>query len=185
MHICFFGSYNQQYSRNILTQSAFQDLKIKVVECNSKKKGLLQYFELISKFIKIQKNIDIIFLPVLAHYHVIIAWILAKCFRKKLIADTFFSLYDTYVLDRETTEPFGLLSLRLKFYDFMTGFLPDKIIFDTSENANYFVKKYYVNSKKVFILPVSAKPGVFKAMDKKEFREKVIGFMVVFYPFTG
>ncbi|OGD86899.1 hypothetical protein A2164_01020, partial [Candidatus Curtissbacteria bacterium RBG_13_35_7] len=186
MEVCFFGSFNPDYSRNILTKKAFQKIGFKIIECNDSSRGVKHYLALINQFNSKCKDCDIIFVPVMGHYEVPLAWVLAKIYRKNIIFDAFFSLYDTYVLDRQTTKSRSLTALKLKFFDFISTLLADKVILDTKENIKYFTDHYPVNKKKFYELPVTADNDIFNGNIKYSFSEILrLGFYGFFLPLHG
>lgn len=183
--IVYFGSYHPKYSRNILTKKAFTSLGFRVIDCQDSTGGLSHYFRLIKRYLKIQKDSDVIFIGVLGHYDLPIAWFLAKIFKKSTIFDCFYSLYDTYVSDRKTTNAFSLNALRFYLYDWISVRLADKVILDTKENIDYFVKTFKISKTKFAEVPVTADPDVFKYAPKKNNRIFAIGFYGSFLPLHG
>lgn len=183
--ICFFGSYDPQYPRNSLTRKAFIKLGWETVDCNDCLPGVGHYLKLISKFIKHGRKTNLIFVGVLGHYDVPLAWFFAKIFRKELIFDAFLSLYDTYIKDRKVAEPKSYKALRFYFYDWISIRLADKVILDTKENIDYFIKKYKAKRNKFFELPVTADPEIFKYYSRKRNRIFTVGFYGSFMPLHG
>lgn len=183
--ICFFGSYDPEYPRNILTKKAIEGIGYKVIECNDRSGGLMHYFRLVSKFLKTTKSSRVVVIPVLGHYDVPIAWILAKLFNKKIIFDAFYSLYETYVEDRKQIKSFSFAALRFYIYDWLSPRLADKVIFDTKEHIEYFHKNYGVKYNKMFELPVTANPDIFKFRPPKKQQNFTIGFYGSFMPLHG
>lgn len=183
--ICLFGSYDIGYSRNYLIIKALNKLGYKVIHINSSQKLLKHYLFLVKSFIKNYKEFPIVFIPTLGHYQVPIAWVLAKLFNKKLLFDAFYSLYDTYINDRKIAKPFSLKAFRFYFYDLLATRLADKIILDTQENIDYFVKKYKADRRKFFELPVTADPDIFKPKKLKKRKNYTVGFYGSFMPLHG
>lgn len=185
--ICFFGSYSPLYPRNVLVIKGLKKLRYQVIECNDQSGGIKHYFNLIKKFIKNCRDSDIIFLGVLGHYDTPLAWIIAKLFRKKLIIDAFYSLFDAYIEDRKIAKKISFKAFRFWVYDYLATRLSNKIILDTRENINYFIKRYKAREDKFFELPVTADNEVFKFIkrSKKQRKQYTIGFYGSFLPLHG
>lgn len=183
--VCFFGSYTSSYSRNLLTKKAFKKLGWEVTYCNDQGGGIRHYKNLLLSFFKEGKDCSIIFIPVIGHFDVPLAWVLAKVFKKRLIFDAFYSLYDTYVEDRKSVSRFSIKALRYTFYDWIAVILSDKVILDTKENMEYFIKRYKLSSQKFYELPVTVDEDIFKPRSKKVNKKFTIGFYGSFMPLHG
>ena len=183
--ICFFGSYDQDYPRNKLLKKALKNTGYNLVECNDRNRGLEHYKSLIVNFTKQKNSFQIIFVGVLGHYDVPLAWLLAKIYNKKIMFDAFYSLYDTYVLDRKVAKPNSFAGFRFYFYDWLSSKLADKIILDTVENIDFFVNKYNAKREKFFELTITADFDVFKPVKKKKQDIFTIGFYGSFMPLHG
>lgn len=184
MTITYFGSYEPYYPRNILTRRAFIKLGMKIIECNDRCSGLSHYLNLIAKFLKNAKDSDVIFIGVLGHYDVPLAWVLAKLFKKQLVFDAFYSVYEAYIEERKVVSRLSLQALRFWFYDFFSAMLADKIIMDTEENADFFSRRYSINRSKFYELPVTAFFS-FKDAGKKELSRFTVGYYGSFLPLHG
>lgn len=183
--VVYFGSYHLEYSRNLLTKKAFDDLGWRVLDCHDDTGNYRHYFRLVRKFLKFPKDFDLIFVGVLGHYDMPLAWILAKIFGKKVIFDCFFSLYDTYINDRANVQSDSLRAKRFFFYDWLSIRLADKVILDTQENIDYLVKKYKAKKSKFYELPVTADPDIFKFKPPKKHEIFSVGFYGSFMPLHG
>lgn len=184
--VCFFGSFVPFYSRNLLTAKAFKELGWEVIHCNERSGGIFHNFRLFFNFLLHSRDCPIIFVPVLGHFDIPIAWVIAKIFSKKLIFDAFYSVYDAYVLDRQLVSRRSIGALRYLFYDKIGAILPDRIILDTKENINFYKSIPKVKHKRYYELPVSVDPSLFKFSYTKP-RSKVfrIGFYGSFLPLHG
>lgn len=183
--VCFFGSYTSSYSRNLLTKKAFRKLGWEVIDCNDQGGGIGHYKNLLLSFLKEGKECHILFVPVIGHFDVPLAWVLAKIFHKKIIFDAFYSLYDTYVEDRKSVSYFSIKALRYTFYDWIAVILSDRVILDTKENLEYFIKRYKLSPQKFYELPVTVDEDIFKPRPKKINKKFTIGFYGSFMPLHG
>lgn len=185
MKICLFGSFDPKYPRNILTTKAFVSKGFDIYNCGDNSSGIKHYLNLVKQFLLNGKDCQIIFVGVLGHYDVPLGWLLAKIFHKKLIFDAFYSLYDTYIHDRQETTTASLKAIRFWIYDWLSSHMADKLIFDTLETGQYFVDHYNVNNKKIYELPVTADPQIFQPVKKIEHKYFTVGFYGSFLPLHG
>lgn len=185
--VCFFGSYSPDYPRNLLTKKAFKKLGYRVIECNDQGGGLIHYLNLLKKFIKNGRECNFIFVGVVGHYDLLMAFLFGKIFNKKIIFDAFYSLYDTYILDRKQYHKFSFQSWRFFFYDFISIRLADIVILDSKENIDFMARKYKVNNPgNFFELPVSADPHIFFKRDSiTKNKSFTLGFYGSFLPLHG
>ena len=75
--------------------------------------------------------------------------------------------------------------MRFYFYDWISVRLADKVILDTQENIDYFIKKYKARRNKFFELPVTADPDIFKTSPHKKHKVLTAGFYGSFMPLHG
>lgn len=183
--VIFFGSYDPKYPRNLLTRKALEKSGYRVLDCNDQNRGIKHYLKLINKFKKLTNSSKVIFIPVLGHFDVPLAWVLAKIYKKEIILDAFYSVYDTYIEDRKIASKASYKALRFYLYDLLTTRLSNKIILDTEENINYFIKKYKAKRSKFYELPVTADPQIFKYGHKKTRKRFLVGFYGSFMPLHG
>lgn len=183
--VCYFGSYKKDYPRNLLTQKAFKELGWNVIECHDDNGGIKHYTKLIRMFKKDGKKAGLIFIGVLGHYDVPLAWILAKIFNKKIIFDAFYPLYDSYVNDRKSIKRFSLTALRMYLYDLFSINMADRVLLDTKENIDYYRRHYWCSTRKFYELPVSADPLIFNSFKPKRHKIFTVGFYGSYLPLHG
>ena len=184
MRVIIFGATNPMHPRNMLFKKALNRLGHKIIDGADMASGLTHYMRVCLNFWKHGRKSDVIYIGVLGHYDLPLAWILAKIFRKKIIFDCYFSLYDTYVNDRKVSKKKSWASLRFSFYDWCATRIPDVVILDTLENIDFFIKRYNARPGKFFEIPVSADPNVFKFNQKNTAKLRV-GFYGSFLPLHG
>ena len=152
MKVLFFGVYDLNDSTAARTRIFLKGLKelgIEVIECNSEIRSFKRYVVLFKKYIKINKDYDIMFAAYPGAQLVMpIARILAFFSRKKIVIDPIISLYDTMVCDRGILGGRGLKAAYYYFLDWFSGVASDLIIFDTNENINYFSKTFHIKKEK-------------------------------------
>lgn len=157
MTICFFGSYERNYSKNVILLKGLKKKKIKVVHCHHPNYFTLSHYpSLFWQFLNKARDADIIFVAFFGHYDVWFAWILGKIFKKKVIFDPLVSIYNTRVEDRQY---FKKNSLRAKFYilfDRLNVHLAELVLLDTYEHFKYFQKMFGLSERKTAIVRVGA-----------------------------
>lgn len=183
--ICYFGSFDPLYSRNSIFINSLRLNGYNVKLCNDPLRPLKNYILLLKKFIKEHRDSDIIFVGFLGHYDLPIAWLLAKIFRKRLVFDAFISLYDTYILDRQVSNPKSLRAIKYYLWDFLSTHLADIVLLDTESHANYFKDKFKLKSEKVKTVYVGADDGFFKPIIKKKNAKFTVCFYGSFQPLQG
>lgn len=160
--ICYFGSYNRDYSRNAVLLRGLNQIDVEVIECNSVKvHKLLRYLYLILTYYQRGLNSDIILVHASGHNYVPLAWLLAKVTKKSLIFDPFVSMFDTYVNDRKQVKSDSLLAAWYYFLDKIACNLADKVLVDTIQHSDYFIKTFRLKKEKICVIPVGADDSVF------------------------
>lgn len=149
MNICFFGSYNHKYPRNKILLDGLINNGIKISHCHSAYGNFLfRYFDLVLKFISHFTKTDVIYVAFVGQLDMPIAWVLGKIFRKKVVFDMFYSMYDTYVFDRKSTSPNSIKAKSYYWIDRISASLADLVITDTLANTNYYSHNFKVPYKK-------------------------------------
>lgn len=139
MKICMLGSFDPTYTRNKILLDGISKNNAKVFQCRSMSGNfLIRYPELIRQFWKIRKEIDIIFVAFVGHLNVPLAFLLGKLFKKKVVFDMFYSMFDTYVYDRKSISEKSLKAKSLWLIDKIAATLSDIVITDTNTHADYF-----------------------------------------------
>jgi glycosyltransferase involved in cell wall biosynthesis len=177
MNICFFGSYDPNYSRNKILIDGLIKNKVKVYHCISKHGSFIKrYPDLVKKFYQHYKNIDVIYVAFVGHLNVPLAWVLGKLTHKKVFFDMFYSMYDTYVFDRQSV---SAKSLRAKSYwiiDKLATTLSDVIISDTNAHADYWSQLLKVPRQKFKRVFVGGDETIFKPILEKSNHKIIIEF---------
>ncbi|MEK7615659.1 MAG: hypothetical protein AAB420_00455 [Patescibacteria group bacterium] len=82
-------------------------------------------------------------------------------FRKPIIWDAFYSLYDSWVFDRKLVSSRSLKAHWYWFLDWLSCKLADKILLDTDAHIEYFVKTFKIERSKFIRIFVGADDNVF------------------------
>lgn len=174
MNICFFGSYNPHYTRNKILIDGLKKNGISVCHCRSGESlFLIRYPKLIIQFLRVAKKIDVLYVAFVGQLDMPLAWILAKISGKKIVFDMFYSMYETYVFDRQSAKPISLRAKSYYWIDKIAGTLADLIITDTQTNADYFAKLFNIHSRKFRPVFIGGDIEIFKKK-RHAFRKKLI-----------
>ena len=135
------------------------------------RKGFFAYFKMIYRVLK--NDYDVILLngrPLL--------FIIKPFAKKPIILDAFISIYDTLVNDTKYVEKGSLKAKLIKLTEKWSCNLPDRIILDTKEHIDYFVKEFQLEKDKFDEIFVGAEDDVFKPLKVKKDKNR---FLVLFY----
>ncbi len=157
MKICFFGSFDKNYSKNVVLLKGLTQKNVQVIHCyHPNYFTLAHYPSLLWQFLTKALETDIIYVAVFGHYDVLFAFILGKIFRKIVIFDPLISIYNTRVEDRKYFTP---ESFRAKFYiwfDSMNVALSDLVVMDTWTHFEYWHKNFGLKKSKTILVRVGA-----------------------------
>ncbi len=166
--ICYFGSYDPDYSRNRIIKKGLEANGIKVLEDQADGLVFSRYIKLLVTFLKIQKQVETIIIGFPGHYDIFLAFLLGKLFRKKVYYDIFASTYETYVIDRKVIPK---NSMNSKFYyllDWVGLKLADYVIIDTIAHGKFYKSLYGLDLKKTILVYVGSDSDYFYPRNLKE-----------------
>jgi glycosyltransferase involved in cell wall biosynthesis len=158
MKICFFGIYNPSYNRNKVLMEGFRKNEIFVSACNSRRKSLMKYFDLMRMYARSCSDCDVVLVgyPGQSVMFFLGFFILYLRFAKKklIVFDAFFSVYDQAVNDYKKTGFLGSWGAYLFLQDWLSCRLADVVMLDTEANINYFINCFKIKRKKFLKVPV-------------------------------
>ncbi len=158
---CYFGlhDFDPAYARNRVLINGLKQNNQQVILCKSSERGLLAVWQLIKEFNANKKKFDAVIigysdsrLPVI---------IIKLLFRKLVIWDAFYSIYDAYVYDRQLVKPRSLKALYYWLLEWLNCRLADKILVDTNAHIDYFVKTFKVRPNKFIKVLIGADDEIF------------------------
>ena len=184
MTICYFGIYQKDYPRNNILIEGLRQNGVKVLECQDRSRGLKKYWNLFRKHNKIKRQYDVMIVGFSGQLIMFLAKIIS---RKPIILDTFVSLYDTAVFDRQTC---GFKSIKARYFYFLDKYsckLADKCLLDTNEHINYFVKTFNLPKDNFARILVGSNNKIFYPRDdvKKNTDKFLVHFHGYIVPFHG
>ena len=185
MKVCYFGTYERDYSRNIINISGLRQNHIEVIECHIDKPKfnnsgthlntaiffiklpfsiIYRSLHLLIKgykiFFKNRPDLYIIGFP--GHLDVMLGWIMSRTTGRPLCFDTLISLYDTLVTDRKYLSEKNPLAYILWLTEYIIYKFPDIILIDTEIHKNFLVNKFRINKEKIHALPIGADDNLYK-----------------------
>ena len=186
MKVCHFGAYNPEHPRNRIIIKGLKKNGVEVFECYDRSSIWLRYPKLLWKYLKTGKY-DVIIVGAQGHTSVLLAWLLAKIFRRKLIFDPFISLYDTAVFDRKEVDKKSLKARYYYYLDKLSCALAAVVIIDTKEHAKYFNIEFNVSKNKIYIIYIGADDEVFytRESNKQNKKKITVEFHGTFIPLQG
>ena len=141
MTICYFGDFDPEYSRNRVIMSGLEQNGVRIVR-------------------SLHEPHDFVIVGYSdSRWTVPLAWLL---FRKPIIWDAFYSLYDSWVFDRKLVSSHSFKAKYYWFLDWLSCKLADKILLDTNAHIDYFVKTFKIPRHKFIRILVGSDDRIFK-----------------------
>lgn len=198
--VCYFGTYRSEYSRNRIMIKGLRKNGVEVIEChenlwtgiedrvNTVEKGIVNpllwkrmfavYFRLFKKFRKLPYfNVLVVGYP--GQFDVFFAKLLTLFSRKPIVWDVFMSIY-LVAVERELDKKNSLSVKLLKIIEYLALRVPDKLIIDTKQYANWFKKTYKIPNERFCLVPTGADDDVFFLEKFVEYKPKD-RFVVLYY----
>ena len=196
MKICYFGSYDQDYIRNKVILNGLRKNNIEVIECNIGFNALggailsrlatsfLNYLKLIKLFKKNKAGIDLVIVgsSEASRPLVLIAKFLTA---KPLVWDAHYSLYDAKIFDRKLASPSSLKAGYYWFVDWLGCKIADKILLDTNNHIDYFVKTFHIPKNKFIKVLVGVDNLMFFPREKISNQKFIVEFHGNYIPLQG
>ncbi|MBM2817609.1 MAG: hypothetical protein HW401_199 [Parcubacteria group bacterium] len=156
--ICYFGIYNPDFSRNKIYISGLKSLGAQIIECKDRSAGVIKYWRLFKKHWKVRNDYDVMIVGYPGQIIAVFAKFLSK---KKVVLDALCSLYEAEVISRKSTRGFYLRGVKIWLIDFFAYLFADMILVETEAQKQFFIKKFFVNSKKVAVVYTGADNSFF------------------------
>lgn len=187
MKICFFGIYNPAYSRNSVLRRAFEKNGWEVVDCRvdpREYKGLSKYRPLVRQWkTSGGKECDKLLVCYPGHSMV---WLARLLYGKPVIFDAFLSLYDSNVFDRKIYSRLNPRAWYDWFLDYMSCHIASKVLLDTNEHIEYFVKEFHLSKEKFIRVLIGADESIFYPKETVLPDDtKIVHFHGMFIPLQG
>lgn len=185
MTVCFFGNYIRDYPRVVVMRKGLQKNGVKVLECHTRKRGFLKYWDLYRQHQKLNSQYDALLVAMGGQT---LVWFAKLLTSQKLVFDAFVSLYLTNVEDRRLCTPGSLKASYYAFWDRISCQQADLVLLDTNAQIDYFVQNYRLPKEKFVRILVGADdeiffPQVHKSVPKKD--EFIVHWHGHIVPFHG
>ena len=167
MKVCTFGSYDKDYSRNRILIKSLKNNNIEVVENKVNCGFIKRQFLLLKNFISNEKDFDFLLLFHTGRQDVILAFLIAKLFGKKIVFDIFFSGYNTMVETRAIVKPSSIKAKMYWYVDRICCLLSDAVLLDTNAHINYFLKAFGLSACKFKRIFIGSDEDIFKPSQKE------------------
>lgn len=183
MRLCFFGSYNLDYPRNVIIKKGLRSNGVNVSECwlAPKYKFWLRYPLLFFRSRSYLMMNDFFFVPEFCQKDVPLARFLSFLAAKKVIFDPLASRFETKIIDWRRKPPNSWQAWWNFKIDYWAFRLSDLVLADTRVHKEYYCQKYELPSEKVNVLPVGFDSDLFKPSLTSGPVEKRETFTVLFF----
>jgi glycosyltransferase involved in cell wall biosynthesis len=145
IRVCFFPGRESSYTRSRVLLNGLREAGLIVHDCSSSKRGFLRYFSAFGKFLKFERDSDVIFVGFFGH---VLVPIVRLWTRRKIIFDTYLSAYQTLAFDRKVISPKGVRAAVIRFVEKLSCRLADACLLDTEQHIEYFVREYHLDRGK-------------------------------------
>lgn len=182
MKICFFGTYDREYTANKIVLQGLKENNVPVLEINSEVKLTrldsekdITWFALIKRifrkykiFVEIFKNLDkfkksdVIYVAFPGHLDVLFAYPLAKIFKKKLILNPVVSFSYGFTEEQTILNKNSLLAKVAKIGETFIYKLINLLLPDTPYQKDFFKKTFNIPDSKLRVLPIGADNKYYK-----------------------
>ena len=187
--VCFFGyDERDEGGRTWTMRTGLAENGITIKFCQTSVNGpFAKYRDLYRKWKGIAGDIDVVYVTFMGYYLMPLAWYLARQKGILVILDTLVSQYDTEVVDRRRISRYSPRAWFLLMVDFIACALADAIVVDTLEHKKFFTKRFFVNVRKIVVVPVGCRSDLFKPLPKVKGKsgEFVVEFHGSFIPLQG
>ncbi len=199
MKICFFGTYDKNYTSNKMMLRGLAENNIKVVEINSHievtkltEKNEMSFVKLLQRilrkykiFVEIFRNFDkfaktdAIYVGYPGHFDVFLAYPFAKIFGKKLVFNPLLIIYNGFSDEQGILKRTSLLGRSIKLAEALCYKACDMVFADTPFQYEHLKRDFNLNEKKLRVLPIGADDAGYKYTPYKNTKSKKVH--VVYY----
>lgn len=193
MKICFFGTYDKNYTANKIVLQGLLANNVPVVEINSEvkltelikkedmtwlnltKRVLRKYKIFVETFknLKALKESDVIYVGYPGHFDILLAFALAKILNKKLIFNPVISFYSGFTEEQGILDKKSLLAKIAKFGETFIYRLVDLLLPDTPFQRDFFAREFNIPENKLRVLPIGADNKYYKFTPYKNDGKKI------------
>ena len=190
--ICYFGDFRSDYARNRVIIRGLQENGVEILFSNTSVRGWRKFVDLWRKYRSLKREFDIIVVGysdsrfMIPFVRLISHRLFSGQAGKKIVWDAFYSLYDSWVLDRRLVGPGSLKAKYYWFLDWLSCKLADLILLDTDAHISYFSKTFGIkNSKFIKVLVGTVDDMFYPKSIQKTSSNFLVHFHGNFIPLQG
>lgn len=181
MKILYVGDYDPAYPRHHVLINGLRANAVDVVEAPVSGTGIALLRALREK-IKNHSDVDVVFV---AYSNSRLVWFIRLCTQKPIVWNAFYSLYDNWIYDRKLAHPVSLKAFWYWFLDWICCVSATRIILETNEDIQYFVRTFFISQRKFFRVFVGFNDTVFKRKQKTPSETFTVEFHGKYIPVQG
>lgn len=150
--ICYFGIFDPHFSRNAVYIKGLRENGVNVIVCTDRSSGIKKYINIVKRFLRIKKEIDLIIVGYSGHIIVPFAKILSTLtIRKPVIFDALCSFYESNILSRDAFKKMPFRNIYAHFIDWLANKSADVILLETEKQKEYYIDKLKVSKEKCLV----------------------------------
>lgn len=186
MKVCYFGTYEADYPRNITFIEGLKRNGVDVLTCNASLKivksplGVPNFLILLANYVKayfslfwkmLHLDCDAVIIGYPSHMDVIIFSSFFKMKGIPILFNPLVSLFDTFVYDRKVFRENSKVAKLLYLIDKWSFSLPNKVFIDTAAHRDYLAKTFKIKKEQFSVVPVGTLEVFFNntPVEKKTF----------------
>lgn len=197
LHICFFGTYDQTYTSNMLTLTGLRANGAKITEVNAhikvtvlNQKDQMGWWPLLKRIFKkyrilkvIAQNwsvfptVDVIYVGYPGHFDVLFAYVLGKIFNKKVVFNPLLIFYIGFVEEQKILKKDSILGKLAKWGESLIYKMVDLAIADTPYQESFLINHFGVPTEKIKTVPIGADDTVYKYTPYTNTKSKKLNIM--------
>ncbi len=140
LRVCRFGSYDSNYSRNVIIDKCLKRAGADIVEVRDHRSLAVRTPRLVGRALR--ERFDVILVGFRAHSDMLSASLLARVRGVPLIFDPLLSRYEEKVVDRQLVQPRSWLARWYRLSDACGCRLADTVLLETDTQAAYFARTF-------------------------------------------
>jgi glycosyltransferase involved in cell wall biosynthesis len=199
MRVCLFGTFDQEYVRNLVLVRALESQGVQVDLCHASiwpstdmrvaaaRRGwrnvallgriLRAHWRLVRQHAHLEPY-DLLMVGYPGYLEAPLARLLTWIRRRPLVFDAFISLHETVVEDRALISVRSPLARLLYVLDWLAMRLADRVLVDTRANADHYHRRFGVPRERILVVPVGADEATYYP---RKAREHAPGVRVLYF----
>lgn len=182
LRVCFFGTYDQNFSSNQMVLRGLKDNGVEVTEVNLHtpvtligRKEDISWLKLLRRVLRKWRflplvvdhwselnQIDAIYIGYPGHFDTLLAWPVAKILKKKLIYNPLFIFYTGFSEEQGILNKQSFMGQLAKWGEGTVFKLVDLVLADTPYQKQHLTQLFNLNANKIQVLPVGADERIYK-----------------------